>query len=235
MQKRFIIITLLLSLFGQTTYANSINYDSETNTSFLTIDEPFGGTTNLALRFGGTLQEYLKFNLETDRFVFSNDLYVIGSIDALTTLSGASVVTRNLVGSQNATSGSILVSRTGNTPEWKTSTSTLVWYLEGDLVTGANQGATVTMPFGMTVTGIDLHVKTAPTGAALIVDINENGSTMYSTRPQISDGATTEAGTEVLSDTDLAAGSVITLDIDQVGSTVAGSSITVELHGVRKY
>lgn len=238
---RSIIGTSLLTLLAlfvlsaPMAHATSINYEEETNTAFMTIDEPYGGTANLALRFGGDLGEFLKFNRTTDRFVFSNDLYVIGNIDAFGTLSGSALVARNLQGSQSAASGSVLVSRTGNAPEWKTPTTTLVWYIDGALSTGTDQSAAVTMPFGFTVTDIDLDAKTAPAGAALIVDINENGTTIYSTNPQINDSATTEAGTEVLSDTTLAAGSRITVDIDQIGSTTGGSSLTIMLHGVRRY
>lgn len=231
----FVVLSCVHAFCTPVTYADSINYDSDTNTAFMTIDEPFEGTANLALRFGGTLQESLKFNRTTDRFVFSNDLYVIGSVDAFTTLSGASVVTRNLVGSQNATTGSILVSRTGNAPEWKSPTSTMVWYLDGTLAVGGKQGAIVNMPFGMTVTDIDIRMNGAPTGAAVIVDIKENNTTIFSTKPQVSDGATSEAGTHVFSDTDLAQDSTITFDVNQVGSTFAGSGMTVMLKGIRKY
>jgi len=74
-----------------------------------------------------------------------------------------------------------------------------------------------------------MRAKTAPTGAALIVDINEDGVSLFSTRPQISDGANEGGGNAVFSDTDLADNSKITLDVDGVGSVVKGSDLTVIL------
>ena len=81
-----------------------------------------------------------------------------------------------------------------------------------------------------TVEDVELHVKTAPTGAALIVDINEAGTTLFSTNPRIAIDGTIEDGNHVFSDTALAAGAELTMDIDQVGSTVAGANLTVLLH-----
>ena len=104
-----------------------------------------------------------------------------------------------------------------------------VWFIEGAVATGTEQGPTFQFPEAVTVNDIELHVKTAPTGANLIVDINEAGVSIYSTRPEIDAAATTEDGNEVMSDTSIAAGAEITLDIDQVGSTVAGSDLTVIL------
>lgn len=214
--------------------AYSLNFNSETGTAYETIDE-IDGSNDLALRFGGILQEFLTFSRAFDRFEFSNDLYVRGDLATTGTLSGASLTVPNIVGSTDAASGSILVSRSVGQAEWKSPVTSLVWYIEGDLSSGTRQGAVVTMPFGMTVTGIDLHVKGAPTGQALIIDVNEAGATLYSTKPQINDGGSTEAGTEVLSDASLARGAEITIDIDQVGSTFAGSGLTIMVHGTRTY
>jgi hypothetical protein len=111
----------------------------------------------------------------------------------------------------------------------------MTWYLDGTVSTGVSQGAVVIMPFGMTVTDVDLKAKGIPTGAAFIVDINENGSTIFSTRPEIDAGQSREDGNHVISDTNIAEGSEVTVDVDQVGSTFAGSGVTVMLKGTRKY
>jgi len=136
---------------------------------------------------------------------------------------------------QKGSSGNILISRGNGTPEWKQETSSLVWYLDSGIATGSSQGATVTMPVGFTITSVDLKVKQAPLGASLIVDINEGGSTIFSTRPEIDASTTVEDDNEVFSDTHLAKGSEITIDIDQVGSTSAGSGLTIMLNGIRHY
>jgi len=91
------------------------------------------------------------------------------------------------------------------------------------------------MPWGFTVTDIDLHAKGAPTGTGVIIDINDGGTSIYSTLPKIQATQTTEDGYEIISDTTLAKGSEITVDIDQIGSTFAGSGFTIMLHGTKHY
>lgn len=132
-------------------------------------------------------------------------------------------------------SGKVLLSQGASAPVWKSPVSTMVWYIDSTLAVGTEQGANVIMPFGFTITGIDLKVKTAPTGADIILNIKENGTTIYSTKPRILATTTVKAGTEVLSDTFLAAGSNVTLDIDQIGSIAPGTNLTILLKGVRQY
>jgi hypothetical protein len=72
---------------------------------------------------------------------------------------------------------------------------------------------------------------TAPTGAALIVDVNNNGTTIFTTqtnRPQCSAGANTGT-TTTFNVVTIQDGNYITVDIDQVGSTVAGADLTVQI------
>lgn len=101
------------------------------------------------------------------------------------------------------------------------------------LTTGTAK-ATFRMPCAMTVTGVRASVTTAPTGAALVVDINEGGTTILSTKLTIDVSAktsTTSAAPYVLSDTALADDAEITIDIDQIGSTIAGAGLKVWLIG----
>jgi hypothetical protein len=72
-------------------------------------------------------------------------------------------------------------------------------------------------------------VNTAPTGAALVVDVNRNGTTIYtnqSDRPSIAAGTNSATGNNPAVTT-LAAGDYLTVDVDQVGSTAAGADLTV--------
>jgi hypothetical protein len=72
-------------------------------------------------------------------------------------------------------------------------------------------------------------VNTAPTGAALIVDVNKNGTTIYtdqSKRPSVAAGTNSATGNEPAV-TAFAAGDYLTVDVDQVGSTATGSDLTV--------
>jgi hypothetical protein len=102
---------------------------------------------------------------------------------------------------------------------------------------------TFRMPYAMTLTGVRASVTTAPTGANLIVDINENGTTILgaSSTQKLSIDATEETSTTavnaaVIADSALADDAEITIDIDQIGSgagTGAGTGLKVTLIGTR--
>jgi hypothetical protein len=103
------------------------------------------------------------------------------------------------------------------------------------LTTGVAK-ATFRMPYAMTVTGVRCSVTTAPTGAVLTVDINESGSTILSTKLTIDAGektSTTAATPPVISDPALADDAEITIDIDTVGSTIAGAGLKVWILGYK--
>ncbi len=106
---------------------------------------------------------------------------------------------------------------------------------ETDLTTGTAK-ITFRMPFAMTLTEVRANVNTAPTGATLTIDINESGTTILSTKItiDISEKTSETAATPpVISDSALADDAEITIDIDQVGSTVAGKGAKVWLIGTR--
>lgn len=101
------------------------------------------------------------------------------------------------------------------------------------LSTGAAK-VTFRMPFAMTGVTVRASVTTAPTGSVLTVDVNENGASILSTKLTIDAGektSTTAAVPAVLSDTVLADDAEITIDIDAIGSTVAGKGLKVYLIG----
>lgn len=102
------------------------------------------------------------------------------------------------------------------------------------LTTGAAK-VTFRMPFAFTLTGVRASVTTAPTGSVLTVDINEGGVSILSTPITIDDGektSTTASVPAVVSDSALADDAEITIDLDGVGSTVAGAGLKVYLIGV---
>lgn len=104
------------------------------------------------------------------------------------------------------------------------------WAIAGAVTTGAGK-ATYTNNSNETlrVLGVSLKVGTAPTGADILVDVNVDGTSQFTagTRPKIVAGQTTGVGFPV-DDPDSQAlvppGGVVTLDVDQVGSTVAGAA-----------
>lgn len=104
-----------------------------------------------------------------------------------------------------------------------------------DLTTGTAK-ITFRAPFAMTLTDVRSNVNTAPTGSTLIVDINEGGVSVLSTKLSIDAGeltSTTAATPPVISDANIADDAEITIDIDQIGSTIAGKGGKVWLIGTR--
>lgn len=102
------------------------------------------------------------------------------------------------------------------------------------LTTGTAK-VTFRMPYAFTLTAVRASVTTAPTGAALIIDINEAGSTIMTTNKLSIDAteltSTTAATPPGITDTALADDAQITIDIDQIGSTIAGAGLKIYLIG----
>lgn len=104
-----------------------------------------------------------------------------------------------------------------------------------DLTTGTAK-VTFRMPFAMTLTAVRASVATAPVGSTLIVDINEAGTSVLSTKLSIDaseETSETAATAAVISDSALADDAEMTIDIDQVGSSTAGAGLKVFLIGTR--
>lgn len=103
-------------------------------------------------------------------------------------------------------------------------------------LTAGTAKASFVIPFAGTLTAVEANVNTAPTGSSLVVDINEAGVSVLSTKLSIDTGETsssTAAVPAVISDSALAAGSVISIDIDQIGSTIPAAGLKVTLYVTR--
>ncbi len=84
----------------------------------------------------------------------------------------------------------------------------------------------------LTIKAVRVSVGTAPTGASIIVDINVSGTTIFSTqgnRPTIAASGNTSGKVTNMNTTTIADGSYFTVDIDQIGSTIAGADLTVQI------
>ena len=111
-----------------------------------------------------------------------------------------------------------------------TQTRVLLWFVSGDLETGTTTSAKITIPFAGTITKALAVVKTAPTGAALIVDVNLNGTTLWASG-KLTVSATATSGNKTTFDTTaVAIDDTLDIDIDQIGSTIVGANLTVQLH-----
>src|SRR5690606_29675306 len=85
--------------------------------------------------------------------------------------------------------------------------------------------------FTRTIRKVFLSVSGAPAGAAIIVDVNKNGTTIFTNqanRPQIAAGQLTGQTTTIDAPT-WADGEYFTVDVDQVGSTTPGQNLSVHI------
>jgi hypothetical protein len=169
---------------------------------------------------------------DTGAFTYSDPLTTKG--DILTRTSSATA--RQAVGSN----GQVLTADSAQTNgiKWAALPVELVIACSDEttnLTTGTAK-ATFRSPFAFTLTAVRASVNTAPTGSTILVDVNENGVSVFSTRVSIDASektSTTAATPAVISDSAIADDAEITIDIDQVGSTIAGKGLKVVLIGTR--
>ena len=96
---------------------------------------------------------------------------------------------------------------------------------EGEDVTARKYGEMLMARPG-TFVGEAGYIDTVCTGAALILDVEKNGTSIYSTKPQFADGVANNLITAgVLSTTTFVANDRITFKVTQIGSTIAGKGV----------
>lgn len=105
-----------------------------------------------------------------------------------------------------------------------------------NLTTGTAK-STFRAPCAFRLTALRASVNTAPTGSTIIVDVNKNGTTVMSTNKLSIDASektsVTAATAAGITTTDFADDDEITIDIDQIGSTIAGKGLKVFLYGYK--
>jgi hypothetical protein len=70
--------------------------------------------------------------------------------------------------------------------------------------------------------------RTAPTGQAVKIDINDDGASIWSAANVLQIAVGNTAGnTSTINNPAVAKGSILTIDVDQIGSGVAGADLTV--------
>lgn len=82
-----------------------------------------------------------------------------------------------------------------------------------------------------TISNVVASAGVAPTGASLIFDVNLNGTTIFTTqanRPTITTSTFYDASS-VPNVTSVSAGDYLTVDVDQVGSTIPGSDAVIKI------
>jgi len=103
------------------------------------------------------------------------------------------------------------------------------WSYQGTVATIAG-GQRLYVEQASTILSCRASVGTPPTGGSIKVDVNKNGSTIFTTqanRPEIAISGNTSGAVTNMNVSALSAGDYLTVDVDQVGSTVAGADLTV--------
>lgn len=105
----------------------------------------------------------------------------------------------------------------------------LTWYLAGSLEPGAGKGPAFVLDSDYEPLVVRLYAGAAPTGQPVFLDINDDGASIFDTRPHIATGAQQGGNAVITLGTRMLKGSLITLDVDQLGSQDAGKDLTVVL------
>lgn len=193
------------------------------------------GTTGVGVfkaKSGADLQ-FKKLNAASNRISIADDT---GNDEIDIGLNEANVVLANLSGTLangQVTAGNITQHIASVKP---TESIILACSDESSALTTGTSKLTFRMPYAFTLSAVRASVATAPTGSTIIIDINESGASVLSTRLSIDASektSVTAASAAVISDNALADDSEITIDIDQVGSATAGAGLKVALIGVR--
>lgn len=116
--------------------------------------------------------------------------------------------------------------------------ATAVWTITGTLTTSTDPSPWIRFKDARTITAVAGIVKTAPTGASILIDIEksaDDGATWTSiwnsnqgNRLTIAASAREGSGTS-FDTTAVAAGDYLRIAVDQVGSTVSGADLSVFL------
>jgi len=109
--------------------------------------------------------------------------------------------------------------------------TTFVFTYPGTVIVDTNVCPILVATRALTIEKVYANIKTAPTGANIVIDINKNATTIWSTqanRLTILAGAL--SGTQdAFNVTSLVEGDLLTIDVDTAGSTIAGEDLTIEI------
>lgn len=84
----------------------------------------------------------------------------------------------------------------------------------------------------LVITGVRASVGTPPSGASIIVDVNLGGTTIFTTqgnRPTIPAPGSTSGKVTNMNVTSWPSGTYLSVDVDQIGSVLAGADLTVQI------
>jgi hypothetical protein len=238
---------------GATHVGATVNYDDTAGTVTITVADQ-GGVLKSTVDAKGDLLVGTADNTVT-RLAVGTDTYVLtansgtgtglewvaggGSGDVATDVifdaKGDLAVGTGSNTADNLTAGTngyVLTAASGETTglKWSAPTHYINVGRYGVLTVLAGDKRTY-VPYACTIVNVYASVSVAPTGASIIADLNVNGSTAFATqgnRPTITATNFTDA-TSTPDTTAISAGDYFTLDVDQIGSTIAGSDLTLTI------
>ena len=91
----------------------------------------------------------------------------------------------------------------------------------------------MSFPFPFTALSIDCSVSTAPLDADILIDVNKNGTSIFLTRITVNDGEKTGDSAIDPTKKNYAIGDILSVDIDQVGTTAKGKGLKLIVTGIR--
>ena len=158
----------------------------------------------------------------------------------LTTKGDLATFSTSRVRKAVGTNGQLLFADSTNTDgnAWLDNTTSFVIACSdetSDLVVGDDK-AQIRLPFQFELTSISANVNTAPVGSTISIQVQEDGTDILSTPITIDVSETTSATAAtppVISDSTLASNSIISIDLDQIGSSTAGTGLKINLIGYR--
>lgn len=103
-------------------------------------------------------------------------------------------------------------------------------FFKGGTLTAAPGVGRFPVPVAATIVEVRATVNTAPTTSGITIDVNRNGTTIYTTqgnRPTIAAGSNASSVSTNMDVTSLAAGDYLTVDVDAIGSGIAGADLVV--------
>lgn len=138
------------------------------------------------------------------------------------------IATKVGTGASTPVSGTYLHGTGAGTSSWDALTINRAFgfSLPGQMIVANDTSWNPVSPQALTVLKLWAHVKTAPTGASLIVQIY-NITQAKVVAPVTIAISGTDANTTTITNAAIAAGDVLRLDVTQVGSTVAGADLTL--------
>lgn len=89
-------------------------------------------------------------------------------------------------------------------------------------------------PYQISITSVRISVNSAPSGSSIIVDVKNNGTSIFSSKPQIPSGALTSVGSPnpgVFSNNIINDNQPVSISVDQIGSISAGTGLKIWIIG----